>query len=135
MYTRSFVSTRFRCPRQIPPQRLLASLTSSVAFAMTSPPLTPSAEISPDFHPRFKVTGAPCEWAEDYRPGGFHPVNLGDTFHGGTYRVIRKLGEGSYSTVWLAVSTGYVHPYFMFCITFLTRTIVIAHQSMSLSRS
>ncbi|CAD6575108.1 MAG: hypothetical protein CYPHOPRED_005573 [Cyphobasidiales sp. Tagirdzhanova-0007] len=43
----------------------------------------------------------PCEWAEEYRPGGFHPVTLGDIFKDGRYRIIRKLGYGSYSTVWL----------------------------------
>jgi hypothetical protein len=77
-------------------------------FAMTSsPPATPPAE--PPHDPelwRFDDTGATCEWAEEYCPGGFHPVNLGDTFHGGKYRVIRKLGDGSYCTMWLAVSTG-----------------------------
>ncbi|GJJ15713.1 hypothetical protein Clacol_009991 [Clathrus columnatus] len=46
-----------------------------------------------------------CEWCEMYRPGGFHPVNLGDKFRDGTYTVIRKLGSGSYSTVWLAVDS------------------------------
>ncbi|KAJ5142556.1 uncharacterized protein N7515_001343 [Penicillium bovifimosum] len=46
----------------------------------------------------------------DYRPGGYHPVVLGDVFNG-QYKVIRKLGQGSYSTVWLACdmkSCGYV---------------------------
>jgi hypothetical protein len=33
-------------------------------------------------------------------PGGFHPVILGDVVHE-RYRVIRKLGYGSYATVWL----------------------------------
>ncbi|KAH7083791.1 putative serine protein kinase [Paraphoma chrysanthemicola] len=72
-----------------------------------SPPSTPPAEIGtePDFW-RFEDTGAPCEWAEEYRPGGYYPVNLGDTFCDGKYRVIRKLGYGSYSTVWLAVRSG-----------------------------
>jgi hypothetical protein len=75
---------------------------------MTSnPPATPPAE--PSHNPelwRFDDTGATCEWAEEYCPGGFHPVNLGDTFHQNKYKVIRKLGDGSYSTVWLAVSAG-----------------------------
>ncbi|KAF1951326.1 kinase-like protein [Byssothecium circinans] len=100
---------------------------------MASPPTTPPSGVPPDSQSwRFKVTGAPCEWAEDYRPGGFHPVNLGDTFRDSKYKVIRKLGEGSYSTVWLAVSIGYVDPYFSllcsyvllaFRILLLTRTI------------
>ncbi|KAL2810860.1 kinase-like domain-containing protein, partial [Aspergillus cavernicola] len=57
-------------------------------------------EDEPDF--RFHELTTPTEWVEDYRPGKYHPVNLGDTFKDSTYRVIRKLGYGSYSTVWLA---------------------------------
>lgn len=37
-----------------------------------------------------------------YRPGGFHPANLGDTFHGGPYVIRHKLGYGGFSTAWLA---------------------------------
>ncbi|KAI9747830.1 MAG: hypothetical protein M4579_007378, partial [Chaenotheca gracillima] len=51
---------------------------------------------------RFEVLGEPVEWVEDYRPGKFHPVNFEDVFKEGRYRVIRKLGYGSFSTVWLA---------------------------------
>jgi serine/threonine protein kinase len=36
-----------------------------------------------------------------YRPGGYHPVHLGDTFKDGTYEVVHKLGYGGFSTVWL----------------------------------
>lgn len=39
---------------------------------------------------------------EDYRPGGYHPVNIGDDFNGGRYMIVRKLGWGHFSTVWLA---------------------------------
>jgi serine/threonine protein kinase len=73
----------------------------------SSRPATPPTEPPQDPQLwRFEDVGATCEWAEEYCPGGFHPVNLGDTFHQGKYRVIRKLGDGSYSTVWLAVSSG-----------------------------
>ncbi|KAJ4308043.1 hypothetical protein N0V84_012332 [Fusarium piperis] len=68
----------------------------------SSPPPTPPSRSPNDDECRFKVITSPCEWVEDYRPGGYHPVHLGDTFHGGQYKVIRKLGEGSFSTVWLA---------------------------------
>lgn len=37
-----------------------------------------------------------------YRPGGYHPVSLGDSFKDGRYKVHHKLGWGGYSTVWLA---------------------------------
>ncbi len=44
----------------------------------------------------------PCEeLIPYYRPGGYHPVHLGDTFHDDTYQVVHKLGYGQYSTVWL----------------------------------
>lgn len=36
-----------------------------------------------------------------YRPGGYHPVSLRDTFNNGRYYARHKLGWGGYSTVWL----------------------------------
>ncbi len=42
--------------------------------------------------------------AEDpdrYCAGGYHPVRLGDVYND-RYQVLRKLGFGLYSTVWLA---------------------------------
>lgn len=42
---------------------------------------------------------------EVYLPGGYHPVNIGDSYSDGRYRVVHKLGWGSYSTVWLARDT------------------------------
>lgn len=48
-------------------------------------------------------------WPEDgletldgYSAGGYHPIYINDEFSNGRYRVIHKLGYGSYSTVWLA---------------------------------
>ncbi|KAF8627133.1 hypothetical protein AX17_006352 [Amanita inopinata Kibby_2008] len=41
------------------------------------------------------------DW-EDYCKGGYHPVKIGDTFSDGRYVVVRKLGWGHFSTVWLA---------------------------------
>ncbi|OGM49555.1 hypothetical protein ABOM_001763 [Aspergillus bombycis] len=41
------------------------------------------------------------ERLENYRPGGYHPVKIGDQFRS-RYRILHKLGYGSYSTTWLA---------------------------------
>jgi serine/threonine-protein kinase SRPK3 len=37
----------------------------------------------------------------DYRPGGYHPVRIGEIFHNNRYHVVQKLGWGYFSTVWL----------------------------------
>ena len=42
---------------------------------------------------------------EDYRPGGYHPVHIGDAFKDSRYVIVRKLGWGHFSTVWLARDT------------------------------
>lgn len=68
-----------------------------------SPPPTPPARSPNNDEFRFKPNTLPCEWIEAYHPGGYHPVHLGDLFHHDQYKVIRKLGNGSYSTVWLAL--------------------------------
>jgi serine/threonine-protein kinase SRPK3 len=38
-------------------------------------------------------------------PGGYHPVSIGDLFHQKRYIILRKLGWGHFSTVWLAKDT------------------------------
>ena len=38
----------------------------------------------------------------NYRPGGYHPVVLGDTLKDGRYKIHHKLGYGGFSTVWVA---------------------------------
>lgn len=45
---------------------------------------------------------------ENYRPGGYHPVHIGDAFDDGRFTVVRKLGWGQHSTVWLAKDSKYV---------------------------
>ena len=42
----------------------------------------------------------------EYRVGGFHPIELGDVLNT-RYRVVRKLGYGRYSTVWLVEDNQY----------------------------
>jgi hypothetical protein len=41
------------------------------------------------------------EGEESYKPGGYHPVNIGDKYNNGRYTVIEKLGWGHFSTVWM----------------------------------
>jgi serine/threonine-protein kinase SRPK3 len=55
------------------------------------------------FKTRFQpVTLMNVEPLELYRPGGLHPVYLGDVLGRGRYRILHKLGAGGSSTVWLA---------------------------------
>ncbi|KAI7943610.1 hypothetical protein MJO28_011138 [Puccinia striiformis f. sp. tritici] len=42
------------------------------------------------------------EGKQGYQTGGYHPVEIGDRFDDKRYQVIRKLGWGPSSTVWLA---------------------------------
>lgn len=56
----------------------------------------------------FVHTGSAVEEPDYYKPGGFHPVTLGDTFRQDQYTILRKLGYGQYSTVWLARDSKYV---------------------------
>ncbi|CRL23442.1 Calcium/calmodulin-dependent protein kinase II isoform [Penicillium camemberti] len=57
----------------------------------------------PDSQPsRSPTPQRTTEEPDFYSTGGFHPVSSGDTFNSGTYKVMRKLGYGQYSTVWLA---------------------------------
>jgi len=37
--------------------------------------------------------------------GGYHPVRLGEKFKQGRYVVLKKLGWGHFSTVWLVLDT------------------------------
>ena len=53
----------------------------------------------------FFCDGTDVENLRSYKPGGFHPVHLGDTFsmcpgsERPRYRVLQKLGQGAFSTV------------------------------------
>lgn len=38
----------------------------------------------------------------DYVPGGYHPAYIGELYSNGKYVLVRKLGWGNFSTVWLA---------------------------------
>ncbi|XP_078110263.1 SRSF protein kinase 3 isoform X2 [Sander vitreus] len=68
-----------------------------------TPPLTlspPPPELTP---PPVQLLGSDDEEQEDpsdYCKGGYYPVKIGDLFNG-RYHVVRKLGWGHFSTVWL----------------------------------
>jgi hypothetical protein len=68
-----------------------------------SPPPTPPSGPPSLEQRRFKRVRGPLEWIENYRPEGYHPIHLHDCFKNNRYEVIRKLGVGSFSTVWLAI--------------------------------
>ncbi|KAK5069904.1 hypothetical protein LTR64_007914 [Lithohypha guttulata] len=65
----------------------------------------------------FKFCPGNAENLEKYEAGGFHPVQIGDTFDHGHYKIEHKLGYGGFSTVWLAKDTR-LHRYV--AIKFLT---------------
>lgn len=44
------------------------------------------------------------ETLENYEPGGYHPIMVGDVLND-RYHIADKLGFGGYSTVWLALDT------------------------------
>jgi len=64
--------------------------------------MDPDLESSPWKYLPFEL--GECEDLENYEPGGFHPVHLGDVYDG-RYQVAHKLGFGGFSTVWLARDT------------------------------
>lgn len=87
--------------------------SSSSGNEPTPPPSPPSlsSEGPDDLERILSVSGISepfsTETVAAYRPGGFHPVHFGDLFHNGGYKVVRKLGCGAFSTVWLARDTSY----------------------------
>ncbi|EXK36081.1 serine/threonine protein kinase [Fusarium oxysporum f. sp. lycopersici 4287] len=44
------------------------------------------------------------EVLEDYRPGGYHPVQINDTLRHDRYQIVHKPGHGTFSTAWLALN-------------------------------
>lgn len=41
------------------------------------------------------------EYVDRYCPGGYHPIEVNDTLNQ-RYHIVDKLGQGGYSTIWLA---------------------------------
>lgn len=73
-----------------------ANLKAAGAPASRSPSTSSGDEVE---------TTAEEEDSEDYCKGGYHPVAVGETYNNGRYVVVRKLGWGHFSTVWLSRDT------------------------------
>ena len=115
----SFVpsTTAFPCLPQLPRKLCTKGdtpLSHNPVMPSSTPssvPSTPSSETPGDrSNWRFNMIYEPTEWIEAYRPTGYHPVHFGDLFRDGQYKIIRKLGYGAFSTVWLARDTQYESP-------------------------
>ena len=94
----------------MPPSSLVAStavlarcqlLSSADARHLFAPSQSPSTD---DY-----TSGDDEDYSNDedegrsaYRKGGYHPVKVGDVYSNRRYRVLKKLGWGHFSTVWLA---------------------------------
>ncbi|CAG9987654.1 unnamed protein product [Clonostachys byssicola] len=94
-----FFITRLRASLLRPPS--LAPLTFRHASRIPST-RTLSSQAT-DFPPGWEI--APIKGVERmgrYSPGGYHAVNIHDSLHNDRYRIVHKLGHGTFSTVWLA---------------------------------
>ncbi|PNY27326.1 Protein kinase domain protein [Tolypocladium capitatum] len=81
---------------RLPPYRLIFRHRKIAARVL---PIVPCSRMSTSrfvYRPIEEV-----ERLEHYRPGGYHPIQIGDCLHG-RYRIVHKLGYGSFSTTWLA---------------------------------
>ncbi|KAH9864705.1 hypothetical protein J1614_010641 [Plenodomus biglobosus] len=70
-----------------------AGISRIFLYAPCSTSSTPGVE--------YKYIGD-VERLEYYAPGGYHPIQINDTLHT-RYRIIHKLGHGTFSTAWLAL--------------------------------
>lgn len=98
-----------------PPADGLAEMRSSILRAISRRPLasrlwSPLAGAYSNRRPQISAmsTHRPLyehidevERLNYYRPGGYHPIQIGVRFRD-RYRTVHKLGYGSYSTIWLA---------------------------------
>lgn len=84
--------------RPFPPYR---GVLSPYRFRLQNTRTSAMSHGSYTSHSQSIMTEEEEDW-EDYVKGGYHPVRIGDTFSDGRYIILRKLGWGHFSTVWLA---------------------------------
>ncbi|KAF7667645.1 hypothetical protein LDENG_00055820 [Lucifuga dentata] len=85
------------------PERPENQQKAPVSAPPPPPPPPPPPEPAGPPELEEEILGSDDEEQEDpadYCKGGYHPVKIGDLFNG-RYHVIRKLGWGHFSTVWL----------------------------------
>ncbi|KAI9703361.1 MAG: hypothetical protein M1836_007929 [Candelina mexicana] len=75
---------------------------SRLTFSFTKRILRPMSSAPVRFSEPLYRWQEEVENLEAYRSGGYHPVLLDNTYRQNRYRVVHKLGYGSFSTVWLA---------------------------------
>lgn len=85
--------------------KLSLALKKSNSSSSTGVVLQPHAEIDEDID---SDSDSSCdekneESVRDYKPGGYHPTFKGEKYKSGRYVLMRKLGWGHFSTVWLAL--------------------------------
>lgn len=84
-------------PSQATSASSLSSATTSVQAATTAPAKTVPHHVHTDG--RFKRY---IETQMDYKPGGYARISEGDRLNHGRYEIVKKLGVGHFSVVWLA---------------------------------
>ncbi|XP_052838976.1 SRSF protein kinase 3 [Drosophila gunungcola] len=88
---------QYQPPQAQPPKSKSNSKKEHLQQQQQQPPRSSSNE---SYESELNSENEEQELKEDYCKGGYHPVNIGDLFQG-RYHVIRKLGWGHFSTVWL----------------------------------
>jgi serine/threonine-protein kinase SRPK3 len=87
--------------RALPSANPRSTASPLAQHAMYAHPLSHSPDSSSSSADEAEHT-ADEEDSEDYCKGGYHPVQVGEEYKDGKYTIVRKLGWGHFSTVWLS---------------------------------